>query len=137
MSPTYSMDGFELSQRDGIIEIRTWGERPADQLGQTSRLFEALTAPPPAGGPVAGVLYDARDSQYDLSEVEMQQRVRTIARQLGPFRVACIIRPEQEELFQQFRKVHAGHGHTASAFASIEDGRDWLKRGERAVQLLP
>ncbi|WP_300528383.1 hypothetical protein [Maricaulis sp.] len=137
MSPTYSMDGFELSQRDGIIEIRTWGDRPAGELDQTTRLFDTLAAPPPGAIPVTGVLYDARESFYDLSEVAMQQRVRTVARQLGPFRVACIIRPDQEALFQQFRKAHAGHGHAASAFASVEDGRDWLRSGAAVVQALP
>lgn len=93
MSSSYSMEGFELQLNNGVIELRAQGLREAGGERAPASAFNAIATE----GNSSHVLYDLRDADYHLSAMEWEERARFVARLFKGYRVAYIIRADQQE----------------------------------------
>ena len=123
MGTNYSMQGFSLSVVDGIIELHTDGEQDSGSEQAPIRAFSTLAENITS----RLILNDVRSAVMSLSDIEWEERMRFIARALQGYRVAYVIRPDQERTTRGFIEAHARLGDTAEYFKSKAKARAWLK----------
>lgn len=121
---SFSMQGFDLHLRNGVIELRAQGERMAGDERAPAAAFTSIAAKLDS----RLILYDVRDANYRLSELEWDERLRFVARLFSGYRTAYIIRADQKTAASRACKAHARNGDKAKAFSSKGTARDWLVR---------
>ena len=124
MTSSYSMEGMDLRLKDGVIELRTQGVRVAGAEKTPAHIFSRIANQIDS----SLILYDLRDATYDLSELELEERYRFVARIFKGYRVAYVIHKDQTALAQKACEAHARLGDAASHFTSLGAARRWLKR---------
>lgn len=124
MTSSYSMEGLDLRLKDGVIELRTQGVRLAGAEQTPAHIFSRIAKQIDS----TLILYDVRDATYELSELEIEERYRFVARIFKGYRIAYVIRREQSALAQKACDAHARLGDAASCFTSLNAARRWLQR---------
>lgn len=124
MARSYSMEGVDMIIHGAVLEVRTEGERTHGNGAAAANTFESFLAAinPPA------IMFDIRGAHYLFSELEWQERARSLARMcLG--RVICVIdRDDQSEQTRTILEIHAERGGKGRTFRSRAEGLEWLNQ---------
>jgi len=119
---TYSTSTFEVRIDDGLLEMRTEGVRTSKHGREAERTFESLFK----SAPVTAVAFDIRASNYAITAVELESRIRQIGRQCRNIPLAFIGRDDQaEQIRLAVSTIERMHG-TARGFRSRDKARAWL-----------
>ena len=122
MAANYAMPGFEIRVKDGILELRTDGERTEENGQDTERAFGSLVA---HAQPDA-LLFDVREATYTLSPSRWKERAAVVARMTRDYPLAIVIRDDQlvlnNEVITRLREM----GGTGKTFTTRTEARAWL-----------
>ena len=124
MKNSYSMQGFDLTVGNNLIEMRAQGDRASGAEISPARIFASISAKVTT----QLILYDIRDSDYQLTELEWEERGRFVARLFKGFQIAYVIRNDQREQARLICRAHARNGDEADYFTSKTKARNWLLR---------
>lgn len=124
MAQAYSMEGFEIRIDGGVLEMRTEGTRTAGMGNDPARSFESFLA----NSDIFGVLFDVRGAVYEFSDLEWEERARTIARVCQPFPTAIVSRPDQDAAARRIQELLELRGGTGLTCRSRQVARDWLQK---------
>ncbi len=116
------MQGFDLKLLKGVIELRAQGNRKAGTEHGPARAFASIAATIDS----KLILYDVRDANYQLSELQMEERARFIARLFNGYRIAYVLRVEQLEFGRLICRAHHRNGDQAKTFSSKSAATGWL-----------
>ncbi len=114
------MEGFEIRIDGRVLEMRTDGPRTAAMGRDPARSFESFLA----NADVIGILFDVRGADYHFSEIELEERARTIARICQDLPTAIVSRQDQDA--QVARVLH---------HLEARDGRGLVCRSRRAARI--
>lgn len=121
---TYSTGIFEIRISDGLLEVRIEGVRTPQMNGEADRAINSLFN----AALVSAVAFDIRASDYALSPVELESRVRQIGRQCCGIPLAFIGRDNQQgQIRRAVNAIEAIHG-IARGFRCRRQAYAWLKR---------
>jgi len=118
----YSMQGFEIRIDGQVLEMRTDGTRTAAMGRDPGRSFESFLA----NTHVTGILFDVRGADYQLDEIEWEERARLIARVCQGHPTAFVNRQDQD--IQVARVLHhlEARGGRGLSCRSRQAARIWL-----------
>ncbi|BDX00401.1 hypothetical protein [Maricaulis maris] len=123
MAQAYSMEGFEIRIDGGVLEMRTEGTRKPEMGSDPGRSFESFLA----NSDISGVLFDVRGAQYEFSDLEWEERARTISRVCQSFPTAIVSRPDQDAATRRVLDLLELRGGTGLSCRSRQVARDWLQ----------
>lgn len=122
MSANYAMPGFEIRVKDGVLEMRTEGERTQDNGRDTEQAFISLLrhARPKA------LVFDVRGADYTLSSIAWRERVRSVAKTTRDYPLALIGRSAQMQQCRDIVTAHRQMGGLSDSFTSRRDALRWI-----------
>ncbi len=105
-----------------VLEVRTEGERTHRNGAAAANTFESFLAAinPPA------VLFDIRGAHYRFTDLEWQERARSLARMCLGRVIGIIDREDQSAQTRVVLQVHGERGGQGRAFRSRAKALDWL-----------
>ena len=121
--PTYSTSQFEIRIQDGLLEMRTEGLRTSAMGAEPELAFDSLFA----SAPVRAVAFDIRASDFRLSAVQLETRIRQIGRQCRGLPIAFIGRVDQQEQIRVAVTVIGQMDGNARSFRSRNKAHAWLR----------
>ncbi|WP_203292930.1 hypothetical protein [Maricaulis parjimensis] len=123
MTRSYSMEGVDMRIHGSVLEIRTEGERTHSNGSAAANTFESfLTAmDPPA------VLFDIRGAHYLFSDLEWQERARSLARMCQGRVMSVVDRDDQSEQTRLVLEIHRERGGKGRVFRSRAKALQWLE----------
>ncbi len=120
---TYSTSQFEIRIADGLLEMRTQGERTAAMGAEPELALDRLLA----SAPVRAIAFDIRASDFRLSAVQVETRIRQIGRQCRGLPIAFIGRADQHEQTRLAVRVIGQMDGNARGFRSRDEAQAWLR----------
>lgn len=121
--PVYSTSQFEIRITDGLLEMRTEGARTSQMGAAPARAMDSLMK----SAPVAVVAFDIRASDFRISNLEMESRIRQIGRQCRGLPIAFIGRGDQQGQISLAVRVIGQMDGTARGFQSRDKAHAWLR----------
>lgn len=123
MARSYSMEGVDMRIHGSVLEIRTEGERTHANGSSAANTFESflLAMDPP------GVLFDIRGAHFVFSDLEWQERARSLARMCQGRLMTVVDREDQSEQTRAVLDIHTERGGRGRAFRSRAKALDWMR----------
>ncbi|WP_339743209.1 hypothetical protein [uncultured Maricaulis sp.] len=124
---TYSTAQFEIRIADGLLEMRTEGLRTPDMGAEPQRAMESLFK----DVSVRAVAFDIRASDFRITNVELESRVRQIGRQCRGLPIAFISRDDQKDQIRIALGAIGQMNGIARGFRSRDKAHAWLREVSR------
>jgi hypothetical protein len=124
VAQAYSMQGFDITVDDGILEMRTEGKRTSATGPDAGRTFENFLR----SSSVRAVIFDVRGADYAMNDREWEERARTVARVCRDYLVAIIDREDQSRHSARVLELHESMGGRGRPFRSRAQARAWLRQ---------
>jgi len=116
------MEGFDIRIDGQVLEMRTEGTRTAAMGRDPGRSFESFLA----NIHVTGILFDVRGADYQMDEIEWEERARRIARICQDLPTAFVGRQDQDaQIARVLHHLEARNGR-GLACRSRQAARIWL-----------
>lgn len=126
---TYSTAQFEIRIADGLLEMRTEGIRVSQMGAEPQRAMDSLLKT----ATVRAVAIDIRASDFRITDVELESRVRQIGRQCRGLPIAFIGRDDQSGQIRVALGAIGQMNGVARGFRSRDQAQAWLRTVSRTT----